>query len=319
MNGTAHPLYDLIIARSQGDAVVDQCCLGLTWTYCHSCGGTGFAHSPGTASRTLAFPGTLAGTPCEDVASWVPSWDLFESTIGLAAANAAINSAGNALMASAEILDNDVAANLAVFEHFRSQLAGRKVVIIGRYPGMDEVLSGLDVTVLERSPTADDLPDPAAEFLLPQADWVFLTATSIINKTFPRLAALAGDAVTVLMGPSLPWLEEFADYGIDFLAGAVPIDIGRAMQIAMEGGGTRLFGEGVRYGVVDIGIPRMQQLKAEIAGVAARRAALTEAMDGWYRAGNRQRFDRYAELDAVTKELSTLDTAFKRQWDARRT
>ena len=170
---------------------------------------------------------------------------------------------------------------------------------------------------LERQPVANDLPDPAAEFVIPQADWVFITATSLINKTFPRLAALARDAVTVLMGPSTPWLPAFAEFGVDFVAGVLPVDIDRAAAIAGEGGGTRLFGEGVRYAVADIGAGTVATLKQRIAETAGRRDALKQAMATWYDAGHRGRFPALAELEAATAELADLDTRYKRQWDAR--
>lgn len=241
-----------MIIDAVDDSTIRQVNLGLTWTSCRTDGGTGFAQSPGIASRVLTFPGTLAGRHARDVVPWIRSWDPFEATVALATANACINTSDNRLMQAAQPIDTGEYANLAVFTHFRPRLIGRKVVVIGRYPGLDSVLSGLDVTVLERQPGANDHPDPAAEFLLPEADWVFLTATSLINKTFPRLAELAAHAVTVLMGPSAPWLLAFADYGIDYLAGTRPVDADRAVTIAAEGGGTRLFGDGVRYALADL-------------------------------------------------------------------
>ena len=125
-------------------------------------------------------------------------------------------------------------------------------MVVGRYPGLDTMLAGLDVTVLERDPGDGDLPDLAAEYILPHADWVFLTATSLMNKTFPRLAELSRGAVTVLMGPSTPWLQEWREFGVDILAGVQVNDEAKAWQIALEGGGTRLFDGGVRYAVADL-------------------------------------------------------------------
>lgn len=242
---------DLILARAAAsEARIARLCIGLTWTTCATDEGLGLAMSPGIPSRVLPWPGTVAGRAVGEVAGWLPSWNPFEATVGLAAANAAINVAANPVMAAAEVL---APGNLAVFEHFRPRLEGRKVVVIGRYPGLDRVLEGLDVTVIERQPAEGDLPDTAAELIVPQADWVFLTATTLINKTFHRLAALSREAVTVLMGPSTPWLAEWAAFGVDFLAGVKVVDRARAEQIAAEGGGTRLFEGGVRYAIADIG------------------------------------------------------------------
>lgn len=205
--------------------------------------------SPAEKSRILPWPGTLAGRKASDLAPWVASWNFFEASAGLAAINAIINAPGNAVMEAAQPLG---AGNLAVFEHFKPQLAGKRIAVIGRYPGLAEVFSGYDVRVLERSPGDHDLPDTSAEYVLADCDWVFLTATSLINKTFPRLAELSRHAVTVLMGPSCPWLPEWRGFGIDIVAGVQVTDPAKAWQIVLEGGGTRLFDGGVRYAFADL-------------------------------------------------------------------
>lgn len=92
----------------------------------------------------------------------------------------------------------------------------------------------------------------ACEYLSPAADWVFLTATSIANKTFPRLVELAQHAELVLMGPTVPWLPELADMGIDYLAGIAVIDPTGLRQTIAEGGGTRIFDQGVQCHVLKL-------------------------------------------------------------------
>src|SRR5262245_33637789 len=117
-----------------------------------------------------------------------------------------------------------------------------------------ERLSGeIELSVLERQPGEGDLPDPACEYVLPRSDWVFITASSIPNKTFPRLAELARDAQTVLMGPGTPWLPELAEFGIDYLAGTRVVDCDALRRTIAEGGGVRIFGGGVRYFAARIG------------------------------------------------------------------
>ena len=56
----------------------------------------------------------------------------------------------------------------------------------------------------------------------------------------------------VLMGPSLPWLAEWRQFGVDYLAGVKVLDADKASQIVREGGGVRLFGEGVGYAIADL-------------------------------------------------------------------
>lgn len=40
-------------------------------------------------------------------------------------------------------------------------------------------------------------------------------------------------------------------------------------------------------------------------------------MEDWYQAGKGKRFPKREQLTATDAELATLDTRFKRMWDAR--
>ncbi|MEB3293798.1 MAG: DUF364 domain-containing protein [Synechococcales bacterium] len=247
-----HPrdIYDLLLSASRSDSVVQEIIIGLTWTFCRS-EGIGLCMSPGQPTRALPWSGTLVGQAIAELAPWITSWDSYQATIGMAVINSVINSTSS-LPSQAQPLDPQGSANLAVFEHFLPQIRGKRVVIIGRYPGLAQYEQEADLTVLERQPNAQDLPDAACEYLLPDADWVFLTATSIANKTFPRLVELAQQAELVLMGATVPWLPELADMGIDYLAGVVVSDPTALRQTIAEGGGTRIFEGGVQYCVLKL-------------------------------------------------------------------
>ncbi len=244
----SHPqqVYELLLDSASSDSLVEIVNIGLVWTLCKA-GHCGLAMSPQLPTRTLPWSGTLVGKSLNELSAWIKNWDAYQATVGMAAINAALN-AKNPLPAGISL----PAGNLAVFEHFLPQLHGKKVVVIGRYPYIERYAEQFDLQIIERQPSAGDYPDPACEFLLPTADWVFLTATSLVNKTFPRLAELAQHATTVLMGPTTPWLPELADFAIDYLAGVDVIDAQKLQQTVAEGGGTRIFETGVRYRVVDL-------------------------------------------------------------------
>ncbi len=303
-------------------ATIDQFVSGLTWSYAKikfddtKTSNIGLAMSPMTYTRTLRWPGTIAGQKVSDFSRWLKSWDAHEATLGLSCCNAVINRANNVLIQSATPLPTEHDPNLAVFLHFKAKLKNKKIAVIGRYPGMDDVLSGLDYTVIERHPEKNDLPDPAAEFVLPEMDWVFISATTLLNKTFTRLSKLSSSAVTVLMGPSTPWLREFEHFGIDFIAGVTIDDAYQTEKIVCEGGGKRLFEGGVSYAINNISTRRLSKLKIAIADVADRRILLRAEMDAWYQQSSMTRFSKWAELEGLDQELSLLDTAYKRLWDA---
>jgi len=169
--------------------------------------------------------------------------------------------------------------------------------------------------VLERQPGMGDLPDPACEYLLPEAEWVFITS-SITNKTFPRLAALSRDAVSVLMGPTTPWLPELRHFGIDYLAGVEIGDPKALRQTVAEGGGVRIFDAGVCYRIAPLSVAVAQEwTRQHIARTVQEKESLMQAMEDWYRADNRGRFPDHDRLEMANARLSRLDTCFKRLGD----
>jgi uncharacterized protein (DUF4213/DUF364 family) len=247
-----HPreIYDLLLESTHTDAVVKEIIIGLTWTYCQA-DGIGLCMSPGQATRILPWSGTLVNQKIAKLATGLKSWDSYEATVAMAAINSVINQS-SLLVAKAEPLFPLGSANLAVFEHFLPLIRGKKVVVVGRYPGLSAYETEVDLTVLERQPGIQDLPDTACEYVLPEAEWVFLTATSIVNKTFPRLVELSQNAKLVLMGATVPWLADLADMGIDYLAGVAVSNPQKLRQTVAEGGGVRIYETGVQYRVLDL-------------------------------------------------------------------
>lgn len=314
-----HPVYDLLLDYASGVETVDELTLGLVWTACRVGPAMGLAHSPMQYTRTLPWSGTVAGRPAAEVAGWLREWEPHRATVGMAAVNALLSLHYG--KPEGTVLEPALPerANLIVFEHFLPQLRGKNVVIVGRYPGLDALAADCRLTVLERQPGPGDLPDPACEYVLSRADWVFLTASSLPNKTFPRMAELARDATTVLMGPTTPWLSELAEFGIDWLAGTEVVDPQRLRTTVAEGGGVRIFESAVRYRIAPLTrAARLDWLRLDIARTFGEKERLTAAMEGWYGAGNSRRFPDYPRLDAVNRRLSRLDTAFKVLWDGER-
>lgn len=313
--GNPKRLYELLLDHCDSHARIDQIMIGLVWTLCRSNGKTiGLAMSPGIHTRTLAWSGSLTDKSVSDVASWIYSWDPYQATVAMAAINSCINS--RSLPDSVVLAKGSEPANLAVFDYFLPQLQGQKVVVIGHYPGIERYQAQMQLSVLEKQPTAADLPDSACEFLLPSADWVFLTASSIPNKTFPRLAELSGNAKTVLMGPTVPWLPQLHEFGINYLAGVEVVDPDALYQTAAQGGGVRVFEYGLRYRVAEL-TPSLSMtwLKQQIVDCAAEKDRLSQDMARWYADGNSNRFPDYATLESVGTRLSRLDSSYKPLWD----
>lgn len=246
MPGSPWQLYDRLVARARSTERVERVLLGLSWSVAQV-RTHGLCFSPIDPPRTLTFPGTLAGRPVAELAAWCRSFDPCEAVVGCAVINALINDEANPCLERSEPLASSAPPHLRVFAHFRDQVRGGAVVVVGRYPGLEEIWADQKYVCLERRVCAGVLPDTAAEYVLPGADWVFLTASAIANKTLPRLLELSRRATVILMGPSLPWIEEWADYGVHYLAGVAIREPERLWAVAGEGGGTRIFEQAVEY------------------------------------------------------------------------
>ncbi len=250
-------LYDQLIAESRAEAKIKDILLGLSWslsTIADESGSTnhGICFSPQGVGRTLPWAGTLRGRTVVELAPWIKSWDPAKAVVGALAINAAVN-AQSRLLNGASAIRVGEAAHLRVFSHFSNQLKGAKVAVIGHYPGLKPLSNCVEWHCIERLPRENDLPDAAANYLLPRADWVFITASSIANKTIPHLLNLSRNATVVLMGPSLPWSECWAEHGVNYLAGVAVVDPSLLWQVAAEGGGTRLFDGACEYRVAQVG------------------------------------------------------------------
>lgn len=188
------------------------------------------------------------------VAELAKSWCFEEASLGVAALNA--------WYARRELLDPlgceyDSNADRPAdgergggpkdaFQAYRGEIAARdgaNVVVVGHFPHVTDIAEYANLTVLERNCRDGlDTPDPACEFVLPQADFAFITGVTFINKTAPRLLALSRDALTVMVGPSVVMSSQLFDYGVHELAGSVVADPELAHFAVMNGAGP-LFGE----------------------------------------------------------------------------
>ena len=54
------------------------------------------------------------------------------------------------------------------------------------------------------------------------------------------------------MGPTMPWLTELKEFGIDYLAGVTVSNAKALRQTVAEGGGVRIFETGVQYQVLKL-------------------------------------------------------------------
>jgi uncharacterized protein len=245
-------IYDELIAAMPPDLTADDCIFGLHWTLIRS-RAIGMAHTPFEKGSGRRAPGSspasrigdrIAGMPVRKLAEYIKSWDPYEATLGLAAINSVLNTPEQLEKFGGQPISEQKQAS--AFEYYADTLRGKKVAVIGRFPDLDDLNNICRLSVIERMPGPDDLPDYACEYVLPAQDYVFITATALINKTLPRLLELSCNAFTFLVGPSTPFSSTLFDHGIDSLAGTIVIDPKAVWQATQEGAARRVFDHGAQ-------------------------------------------------------------------------
>jgi uncharacterized protein (DUF4213/DUF364 family) len=160
-----------------------------------------------------------------ELAELLRSSNSLEASIGMAALNALLE------------VDKATCAEINAREVILELGAGRRVAIVGHFPFVSQVQQAAATCwVLELHPRPGDLPAVRATDLLPQADVVALTGTSLINHTFDDLIDLCRpDAFVVLLGGSAPLAPVLFDRGIDALSGTRVVDVPRALRAIGQG------------------------------------------------------------------------------------
>ncbi|BFH74612.1 DUF364 domain-containing protein [Sulfurisphaera javensis] len=215
------PEYLVSYAKDHDEKIKDVY-IGTTWTcvlskYC----GTA-STDPGSNHVSVRGFGHLHEKYVSELSEYLLSFNLLESSVGLAAINSVItpsyNSNYNGLDLALELGKN------------------KRIVMVGyygNYPNLEGFKKiAKEFIILELNPFLIDVsrgifPSTAAEHYIPKADIVIITGMTIINKSIDRLIELAkkeGDAITFIVGPSTPMLKDLLDFGIDVLAGLMVVN-----------------------------------------------------------------------------------------------
>ena len=211
-------LYDVLIQGVSSDSLITDALMGECWTAVETRNHFGMAMTTpvDTAPRLLSADHT--GLSLKELAQAAKSWNLTEAGFGMAAVNAYYNTPAR--------LDS-----LGAYEPFERyctngvDLQGKHIGVVGHLnmpPSVYEQAASL--RILERNPRPGDYPDSACDWLLPQCDVVIITASTLVNKTLPRLLELSKNAYTILAGPSCPLCPQLLELGIDRIAGLVITD-----------------------------------------------------------------------------------------------
>ena len=170
----------------------------------------------------------LDKTP-EELAHLAYSDSILEAAIGMATINS--------------LLEVDLAscAELNAAELILEKGAGKKVAIIGHFPFVPRVREKAKALwVIEKNPRQDDFEEIEAERLVPQADVVAITGTSLTNHTLEHLLELCNPkAFVVILGATAPLSPVFFDHGVNAVSGTKVFDADLAFRYVSQGANFR--------------------------------------------------------------------------------
>ncbi len=210
--------------------------VGPFWTVVSTSKGAGIASTmSGEARPHEGIPVREAGllhkrSPVE-LTEMIWSKSPPEAAVGLAAINALIGKPQGRIT-------SEKALTILI-----ERCKGKQVAMVGRFPFAEILRSHcghLWVFEREHHLGPDDLSSTKMPEILPQADIVAITATTLINGTIDDVMPhVADNAWKMMLGPSTPMTSCLLDQGFDVLCGTVVDDIEGVLRAASQGGITK--------------------------------------------------------------------------------
>jgi uncharacterized protein (DUF4213/DUF364 family) len=223
---------EALLAELKADAPVRQVLVGAFWTAVvlegdpPRCGlaSTLRAETCGEGP-SVRQPGRLGEHSGRELAEWLHSPRILEASIGMAAFNALLD------------VDESACVDLNAEELIVERGADKRVAVVGHFPFVERVRQAAGACwVLELHPRPGDIAAVHAEEVLPQADVVALTGTSLLNHTFDDLIALCRPgAFVVLLGASAPLSPVLLEHGVDAISGTKVVDTPAVLRAVGEG------------------------------------------------------------------------------------
>jgi len=202
-----------------------------------------------SSAMAMPFPGKLRGRPARELLKETEASSGIRRAIGVATMNALADMCWQRRATPAV----ELRAGVDAYDAADIQ-PGERVVVVGAFVPFLKALkrSGQHFTVLEMDPATlkpDELahfrPADEARLVLPSADVVLITGTTLLNDTLENLLALCRpEARVVMVGPTVGLLPDaLLRRGVDVLGGVRVTAPDAFLDVLSEGGsGYHFFG-----------------------------------------------------------------------------
>ncbi len=225
-------IIDTLIASLPDNIPVRSVLVGAHWTVVCSrrCGmAATLMSSHAHGHKQVRDVGRLHKKSVHELAELTRSDELMEASIGVAAINSLLD------------MDEALAVEINASEVLTSRGRGKNVALVGHFPFIPQLReSAGQLWVIEQNPSEDEYPAEAAVDLIPRADIVAITSSSLVNHTLDGLLALCPPQATVmLLGPSTPLSPILFERGATIISGTRVVDEAAVLRTVGQGAAFR--------------------------------------------------------------------------------
>jgi uncharacterized protein (DUF4213/DUF364 family) len=159
------------------------------------------------------------------------SSQILEASIGIAAVNSMIP------------IDESLCVDRNAADEILHRGRGKRIAIIGHFPFVKKLQAEAEKVWVFELPGRErpgDIVGGDIETLLPQADVVAITSTTLINHTLGSILNLVGpQAYKMVLGPSTPLSPVLFDFGFDAISGSIVVDREQTLECICQGANFR--------------------------------------------------------------------------------
>ena len=172
---------------------------------------------------------TLVGRSARDLAWGLMGDEWLEAGIGMASLNSLLE------------IDYDKLHEINAKHIIADRATDKNLMVVGNFPFVNSLRSNVrNLWVMERQPGAGCISEEEGYKLLPEADVVAITGSSLINHTFERIvSSCRSDSFKIMLGPSTPLSALLFDYGLDAIGGALVEDVNTVLAEIEQGAAFR--------------------------------------------------------------------------------
>ncbi len=174
-------------------------------------------------------PGSLLNKSAWELVRMVYSERILEAAVGMATVNSLLEP------------EEEACVELNAADLIMEKGEGKRIAIVGHFPFIPKIRNhSKELWVIEKNPRDEDFGEADADDLIPRADLVAITGTSLTNHTFEHLIELCDPkAYVVMLGDTVPLSPVLFDHGVDAVSGTRVINPELALRCLSEGANFR--------------------------------------------------------------------------------